>query len=114
VSGAGFGPQIVLGVLYEKKSARGSTCFVGRLGRAKIAILRSREVTESGDPVWEIRLEQAPDRPLKPAAVATEEANSLFKPPTRQLLKHSTAGAVLPDLPDDRLDDVYSDGGRAP
>jgi hypothetical protein len=112
VSGAGFGPHIVLGVLYEKKSARGSTYFVGRLGRAKIAVLRSREVSESGDPVWEMRLEQAPDRPLKLAAAATE-ANSLFKPPARQLRKRSTGGAALPDLPDDRVDDVYCDGGMA-
>jgi hypothetical protein len=102
----GFGPHVVLCLLYEKTSSKGAQYFVGRLGKAKIAVLRSRESSESGDLVWEVRLEQAPERPLKPSSATVTAANSLFRTPARRLPNAER----LPDVPDDPVGDLYDDG----
>jgi|SRR6516165_786006 hypothetical protein len=108
---ANYGPSIVLGLLFEKQSANGRQYFIGRLGKAKVALLRSREVSESGDPVWEIRLEQAPDAPMTYASALTAEQATakLFKHPARRRLPKASNG-TLPDLPNDDIADLYSRG----
>jgi hypothetical protein len=38
--------------LYRKTSAKGSVYFTGRLGGAKITLLKSNETAENGDEIW--------------------------------------------------------------
>ena len=47
-----YGPQVKLARLYEKTSKTGNQYFVGRLGMAKVAVLKSKEVAEDGSPMW--------------------------------------------------------------
>ena len=54
---ADYGDQVTLARVYEKISKKPrNTYFVGRIGLAKIAILRSKETAENGDAIWNIVL----------------------------------------------------------
>ena len=56
---ADYGDQVTLARVYEKVSKKsGNTYFVGRIGLAKIAILRSKETAENGDAIWNIVLSE--------------------------------------------------------
>jgi len=103
MSGSGnYGPSLVLTLLYEKRSARGQQYFAGRLGKTKVALLQSREISESGDPVWELVVQQAPAPALKTAVRA---ATALFQPPVRRKARRPDGDG--PPLPDDPIDDVF-------
>jgi hypothetical protein len=103
---AGFGPSLVLARLYEKTSAAGRQYFIGRIGEAKIAILRSREVSESGDPVWDVLLSQAAAPQLTPAEPAVRAPS---RTPPRRLRKPSSRNDGRRDLPYDGLADLWSE-----
>jgi len=60
-----YGPQVKLARLYEKTSKTGNQYFVGRLGMAKVAVLKSKEVTEDGSPMWDVLLQEAPSEPRR-------------------------------------------------
>ena len=56
---ADYGDQVTLARVYEKVSKKsGNTYFVGRIGLAKIALLRSKEMAENGDAIWNIVLSE--------------------------------------------------------
>ena len=56
---ADYGDQVTLARVYEKVSKKsGNKYFVGRIGLAKIAILRSKETAENGDAIWNIVLSE--------------------------------------------------------
>src|ERR1700694_5552261 len=47
----------------------GNQYFVGRLGMAKVAVLKSKEVAEDGSPMWDVLLQEAPsEQRRKPEA----------------------------------------------
>ncbi len=46
--------------LYRKTSAKGATYFAGRLGGAKVALLRSRDTAEDGGEIWDLLISEAP------------------------------------------------------
>ena len=57
----------------------GNQYFVGRLGMAKVAVLKSEEVAEDGSPMWDVLLQKAPSEARrKPEA---KEAQSETAPP---------------------------------
>lgn len=56
-----YGPSVKLARLFEVKSKSGSTYFRGRIGFANIVVLKSDQVSESGQPIWNV-LVQEPDR----------------------------------------------------
>jgi hypothetical protein len=87
--------------LYEKQSQRGAQYFVGKIGKQgrHLALARSRRERRPG---LEIRLEQAPDRPLK----AAEPAARAFRP-ARRLRKPSSGGVPTRDLPDDGVANLW-------
>jgi hypothetical protein len=60
-----YGPQVKLTRLYEKTSKAGNQYFVGRLGMAKVAVLKSKEVAEDGSPMWDVLLQEAPSEPRR-------------------------------------------------
>jgi hypothetical protein len=67
-----YGPQVKLARLYEKTSKTGNQYFVGRLGMAKVAILKSKEVAEDGSPMWDVLLQEAPSEPRRKAEAKPE------------------------------------------
>jgi hypothetical protein len=54
-----FAPSFAAAKLYRKISAKGGTYYVGRLGGAKVTLLKSNEVAENGDEVWSLMLSEA-------------------------------------------------------
>lgn len=56
----GFGPQVPLCRLYERVSKNGARYLTGRLGNAKIAILKSKDTTDDGLSIWNVVLSEAP------------------------------------------------------
>lgn len=57
-----YGPSIKLAKLYEKTSKSGNVYMTGRIGGAKVALLKSRETQDDGGAIWEIVLTQANDK----------------------------------------------------
>lgn len=55
-----YGPSITVARLYERVSKNGNHYLVGRMGMAKIAILKSADTTDDGVPIWNIVLQEAP------------------------------------------------------
>jgi hypothetical protein len=47
--------------LFQKKSKTGATYFTGRLGSAKIVLLKSKDQAD-GDPIWNLTLSEAPQK----------------------------------------------------
>ena len=47
---------------YEKTSESGNHYFQGRWGSAKVLLSKSRDMSESGEPIWELKLAQTPQR----------------------------------------------------
>jgi hypothetical protein len=61
--------------LYRKTSAKGATYFVGRLGGAKVALLRSRDTAEDGGEIWDLLVSEAPaTRRAEPAPEIGDDA----------------------------------------
>jgi hypothetical protein len=59
MSNTSYAPSFAAAKLYRKTSAKGSIYYVGRLGGAKVTLLRSNEVSENGDEVWSLMLSEA-------------------------------------------------------
>jgi hypothetical protein len=53
-------PSFVLTRLYRKKSEKGSTYFQGRLAGARVALLKSNDVGNDGEEVWNLVVSEAP------------------------------------------------------
>ncbi|HEY1246197.1 MAG TPA: hypothetical protein VGF29_15330 [Hyphomicrobiaceae bacterium] len=53
--------------LYRKKSEKGATYFVGRLGGARLALLKSNETADDGTEVWHLMISPAPSATGAPA-----------------------------------------------
>jgi hypothetical protein len=68
-----YGPSITMARLYKKTSAKGQTYFTGRMGSAKVALLKSNETAESGDEIWNLVVSQVPERPKDSNAVKSDD-----------------------------------------
>lgn len=69
-----YPPQVRLGRLYEKTSKSGNVYLSGRIGMARIVIVKSREPTDDGTAMWDILLSQAPDRSQKAGERAEDKS----------------------------------------
>jgi hypothetical protein len=58
-----YGPSVPLCRLYERVSKNGNPYLTGRLGAAKIAVLKSNEVSDDGVPIWNVVLSEAAAKP---------------------------------------------------
>jgi hypothetical protein len=58
-----FPPSILACRLYQRVSANGRPYLVGSLGGLTVAVLATGEVSESGQPIWEMKFSerQSPD-----------------------------------------------------
>jgi|KBSSwiStaDraftv2_1062776.scaffolds.fasta_scaffold00494_22 hypothetical protein len=53
--------------LYRKQSKEGRSYFVGRLGGARLALLKSNETGDNGEEVWTLLISPAPQKTGAPA-----------------------------------------------
>jgi hypothetical protein len=111
MSGA-FPPKITLCRLYEKVSSRGSQYFQGRLSAARIILLKSREVSESGEPIWELCLQELSQPAARTAPQAPDRDQLRFS--RRRENVQSGRGFLHPDrstgnVPDDAIHDLWND-----
>ena len=86
MSTGNYGPSLTALRLYRKTSAKGGTYFVGRWGGLKVAILKSNEVADNGDEIWNLVLsEAAPYQPRDKATAAPVAltAETVAAPPKR-------------------------------
>lgn len=68
-----YPPQVRLGRVYEKTSkSTGNVYLSGRIGLARVVIVKSRDVADDGTAIWDILLSQASAKP-KPAGEATTD-----------------------------------------
>lgn len=74
-----YAPSITATKLYERTSAKGNSYFSGRLGGLRVAITKTAEVDESGNPIWLLRLSEAPPYSRQPDDSASGPAP--VKPP---------------------------------
>lgn len=70
-----YGPNFRIAKLYRRTSKNGSTYFSGRLGFAKVALLKSKETADDGGEIWSLMVSEAPQQD-KPAAAATPSSNA--------------------------------------
>jgi len=54
-----YGPSVQLARLFQKKSASGNVFFAGRMGSARLVLLRSKDVGDDGAPIWNLIVQQA-------------------------------------------------------
>jgi hypothetical protein len=59
---ADHSPSFPLTRLFRKSSKEGKTYFTGRLGGARIALLKSKETAEDGGEIWNLVVSEAPKR----------------------------------------------------
>lgn len=62
--------------LYERTNVRGRTYLTGRLGTAKLMIVLTDDISDSGEPTWQCFLTEgpSPERLVELAEVEVEEA----------------------------------------
>jgi hypothetical protein len=84
-----YPPSIRVCRLYQRKSQKtGATFFTGRWGGAKLALVRSKETGDQGEPIWNLLLSEAP-APKQDDRPSAEAKGSSQAPPPR---RHSDVG----------------------
>ena len=53
-----FGPSLALCRMYQRTSKKGATYYAGRMGMASIVLLKTDETSESGQPVWVLKVSE--------------------------------------------------------
>ncbi len=78
-----FPPSFRVCKLYEKQSKAGTRYYAGRWGGAKVALLKTNETGDGGDPIWALVLSEAPQtKPEDKPAVAASSAPARHIPQT--------------------------------
>lgn len=54
-----YGPSVKVARLYECQSKTGSTYYRGRMGMANVVLLKSNETSDSGQPIWNLLMQEA-------------------------------------------------------
>ena len=62
MSNSTYKPSFVLTKLYRKKSEKGTSYFSGRLGGARVALLKSNDTADDGAEIWTLLVSEAPKR----------------------------------------------------
>lgn len=57
---ADYAPTVTLARLYETTSKNGNIYMRGRMGMANVVLLKSKEVSDSGQPIWNLVVSEAP------------------------------------------------------
>lgn len=57
-----YNPTVGIARLYECTSKKGATYFRGRIGIANIVLLKSDQVSDTGQPIWYLKVQEPEDR----------------------------------------------------
>jgi hypothetical protein len=70
-------PSFRVAKLYRKQSKAGASYFTGRWGGAKVAVVKSKDTSDSGEEIWSLLLSEAPPQKPddKPSPVPPPNAN---------------------------------------
>ena len=55
-----FPPSFTVCKLYERTSAKGKSYLTGRWGGCRVAMIKTDQTDNDGNPVWEMRMSEAP------------------------------------------------------
>jgi hypothetical protein len=72
-----YGPSVPLARLYERVSKSGNHYLTGRLGAAKLTVLKSNETTDDGVPICNVLVQEAPIAKRRNESGATEQVREL-------------------------------------
>lgn len=67
-----YGPTIPLMRFFERETRHGKSYLVGRLGLAKVVIFKTGDVSDTGTPIWNAFVQEAPQKAVQPSADASE------------------------------------------
>jgi hypothetical protein len=87
-------PSFQLTRLFRKKSAQGATYFAGRLGNARLVLLKSSDTADDGAEIWNLLISEAPKR--------DNEAGQRQEPPNSQPERQQAARSWQAP-PDDQI-----------
>lgn len=59
---ARYPPSVTVARLYERVSRKGTHYLAGRLGLASVVLLKTDEVSDDGQPIWVMKLNDPPAR----------------------------------------------------
>jgi len=79
-----YGPSIKITQLYERESRNGNRYFSGRLGYAKLVVLKSDKTADDGTPIWDVLMQEAPlnGKHQKPDRAAKAATQAPAEPPS--------------------------------
>jgi hypothetical protein len=63
-----YNPSVTIAKLYECTSKKGTPYLRGRMGMANIVILKSDAVSDTGQPIWYIKVQEPEQRPEQGAS----------------------------------------------
>jgi hypothetical protein len=69
-----YNPSVTIAKLYECTSKKGTQYLRGRMGMANIVILKSEAVSDTGQPIWYIKVQEPEQRPEQGADNGTSPA----------------------------------------
>jgi hypothetical protein len=92
-----YPPSVPLVRVYEKRSRKGVQYFIGRMGLSKIVLLQSDEISESGESIWVLHVQEPTTKPAPKLALAAR-ASSLFQAPQKWPDRSSLASDQVDDL----------------
>jgi hypothetical protein len=90
-----YSPSFPLTRLYRKQSKDGRTFFAGRLGIARLALLKFNDTADDGGEIWTLMISEAPKR--------DNEAGQRQEPPTSQPERHQQARSWQKPLDEDSI-----------
>ena len=90
-----YAPSFPLTRMFRKTSKEGKTYFAGRLGGAKIALLKSKETADDGGEIWTLMISEAPKR--------DNEAGQRQEPPRAEPERQQVARTWQKPLDDDAI-----------
>ena len=95
-NGHGRPPSFQLTRLFRKKSEKGATYFAGRLGNARLVLLKSSDTGDDGAEIWNLLISEAPKRDNE-AGQRQEPPNTVK--PERQQAAHSWQKPLDDEIP---------------
>ena len=78
-----YGPSIKITRVYERTSRNGNSYFAGRLGNAKLALLKSDQTADDGTPIWDVLMQEAPRQMPDKAVNAKASSEAPAEPASR-------------------------------
>jgi hypothetical protein len=94
-NGNGRPPSFPRTRLFRKKSEKGNTYFTGRIGGARLVLLKSNDTADDGAEIWNLLISEAPKR--------DNEAGQRQEPPNSQPERQQAARTWQKPLDDDAI-----------